>query len=36
MICGILSDTMVAICAVLIIILACDAWGMGEPGDTDA
>lgn len=36
MICGILSDTMIAIGAVLIIMLACDTWNTEAPGDTDA
>lgn len=36
MICGILSDTMIAIGAVLITMPACDTWNTEEPGDTDA
>lgn len=32
---GILSDTVIAICAVLIIMLAVDAWHTDEPGDAD-
>lgn len=32
---GILSDTVLAIGAVLIIMLACDTWHMGAPGDAD-
>ena len=32
---GILSDTVLAIGAVLIIVLACDAWDMDSPGDAD-
>lgn len=32
---GILSDTVLAIGAVLIIMLVCDAWYMDEPGDAD-
>ena len=33
---GILSDTVIAICAVLIIMLVCDAWNMSTLGDGDA
>lgn len=33
--CGILSDTMIAIGAVLITMTACDAWNTEAPGDTD-
>ena len=36
MICGVLSDTMIAIGAVLIIMLACDTWSTDATGDTDA
>ena len=32
---GILSDTVLAIGAVLIIMLVCDTWYMDEPGDAD-
>lgn len=35
MMCGILSDTVLAIGAVLIIMLVCDTWSMGEHGDAD-
>ena len=33
---GILSDTVIAIGAVLIVMLVCDTWSMGESGDADA
>ena len=32
---GILSDTVLAIGAVLIIMLVCDTWDMDEPGYAD-
>ena len=32
---GILSDTVIAIGAVLIIMLVVDAWHMDAPGDAD-
>ena len=33
---GILSDTVISICAVLIIMLVCDTWHMDALGDADA
>lgn len=33
---GILSDTVLAIGAVLIIMPVCDTWNTEAPGDTDA
>ena len=36
MMCGILSDTVIAICAVMIIMLVCDTWNMDTLGDDDA
>ena len=35
MIYGILSDTVIAIGAVLIVMLAVDSWDMDLPGDAD-
>ena len=32
---GILSDTVISICAVLIIMLVVDTWRMDAPGDAD-
>lgn len=32
---GILSDTVLAIGAVLIIMLVCDTWYMDQPGEGD-
>lgn len=32
---GILSDTVIAICAVLIIMLVVDTWRTDESGDAD-
>ena len=33
MMCGILSDTVIAIGAVLIIMLVCDTWNLDEAED---
>ena len=32
---GILSDIVISIGAVLIVMLVCDTWNMGVPGDAD-